>query len=81
MPADFSWDLEQAQLRHMFAIKKSLKIHIDKLLSLELVCETVRSGRCSSSGSMFLVIFPNPVNLQELGEGYLLWLDFHFLNL
>lgn len=64
----------------MFAIKMSLKIHIDKLLSLEPVCETLHSSLCSSSGSMFLVIFPNPVNLQEMGEGHLLSLGFHFLN-
>lgn len=80
-PADFSWDLEQAQPRHMFAIKMSLKIHIDKLHSLEPVCETLHSSRCSSLGSMFLVIFPDPVNLREMGEGHLLSLGFHFLNL
>lgn len=33
------------------------------------VYEIVQSGQWSSPGSMFLVIFPNPVNLQELGEG------------
>lgn len=65
----------------MFTIKKSLKIHIDKLLSLELVCETVLFGLCSTSGLMFLVIFPNPMNTQEQGEGYFLWSDFRFLNL
>lgn len=66
-----------AYVRNQKVIKNSHR----QVTQLRAVCEALHSSRCSSSGSVLLVIFPNPVNLWEMGEGHLLWLDFHLLNL